>query len=235
MVKRRFPGTKTRRVIKRRRRNRGRGYPRRKGFLNVGKLLPDKTMVTLKYAEDIDLVVPSVGSDYYFRCNSIYDPNQVAIGHQPMGHDEYAMFYDKYCVVGAKLSVRFVAMESNSDTQDENHITNVGVCTIDNMDGIIDPRAFMENNRTTYSVVSPQRPNAVIRKKFSAKRFFGKNKVVDDHTLSASFGNNPSNEAVWQIKAWPASPENIFTRTLALNVMIQYICVLKERKNLGLS
>jgi len=170
------------------------------------------------------------------RCNSIYDPNMSAIGHQPMGHDQYASFYDRYCVVGAKLSVRVVANENSSDTQNQHHITNFGVTTIASSgDSIVDTRAFMENNRTSYGVISPQRPNAKLSKKFSAKRFFGKKKPVDDSTLCSVFGNNPTNEAIWQIKFWPGSPGNLSTRTVSMNLMIQYICILKERKNLGVS
>lgn len=211
----------------------GRRYYAKK-YNNVGTLIADTTKVHMKYAEDINVTVNgTLGADYLFRCNSIHDPNQSGVGHQPLGHDQYANFYKRYTVVGAKITVRFVGGTVSGSTVDPNAITNVGITTIDDTgSSIIQPTEFMENNRTTYGLIQPQRPSHTITKYFSAKEFFGIKNVVDDDTLSAPFGSNPQNGALWQLKFWP-DPNGQSDRRVACNVMIQYVCVLRERMPIG--
>jgi len=201
---------------------------------NVGTLIADSTKIHMKYAEDINVNVGgTLGNNYLFRCNSVFDPNATGAGHQPMGHDQYANFYKRYTVVGAKITVRFCANTVSGSTVDPNAITNVGITTIDDTgSNIISPSEFMENNRTTYGLIQPQRPSHTITKYFSAKEFFGIKNVVDDDTLSAGFGANPQNGALWQLKFWP-DPNGQSDRRVSCNVMIQYICVLRERQPIG--
>lgn len=221
----------------RKKNSRSGGYSGRKYYVkkyqNSGTLIADTTKVVMKYAEDINVTVDgTLGANYLFRCNSIFDPNQSGVGHQPLGRDQYSTFYQRYVVVGSKITVRFMAYETGSDTNDSEHITNVGVSTINSTgDTIIVPSEFMENNRTTYGVICPQKPTRSITKMFSAKNFFGVKNVIDEEDLGADFETNPVNEALWQLKFWPTISG--LSRVVSCNVMIQYICVLRERKNIG--
>jgi len=198
---------------------------------NVGTLIADRTKVIMKYAEDLEVNVDgNIGANYLFRCNSIFDPNQSGVGHQPMGHDQYAQFYNNYTVVGAKITVRFVANENGGDVNNQNHITSVGVSTISNVgDTIIQPSEFMENNRASYGLICPQKPIQTFTKYFSSRDFFGVKSPVNEDTLGAPFGHNPSNGAYWQLKFWPGSATGV-NRSVSVNVMIQYVCVLTERQ-----
>jgi len=210
---------------------------RRKNYVNQGLAIPDKTMVTMKFAQDVNInVAGPTGANYLFRCNSIYDPNQSSVlGGQPLSHDQWEIFYQKYVVVGAKISVRFIADESNTATNSSLDTTNVGITTIKDVgDTITNPVEFMESNRTTYGVICPQKPIHRITKKFSAKKFFGLKNVVDEYDCGALFNANPQNEAFWQIKLWPVDGSST-TRAINMNVMIHYICVLRERSNIGTS
>jgi hypothetical protein len=213
----------------------GRQY-RVKKYASLGTGIPDKTKVIMKYAQDLNVSVDgTVGANWLFRCNSIYDPDQSGAGHQPLTHDQWSNFYQFYTVVGAKITCRFMADENDADTNNQNHMTNVGISTIHSTgDTILSPTEFMENNRTTYGTVCPQKPILGITKKFSAKNFFGYKNVIDETDLGAAFGNNPNNEAFWQLKFWPTLANGV-TRNVSVNVMVQYICVLRERKNVGSS
>lgn len=199
-----------------------------------GTGIPDRTKVIMKYNQDINVTVDgTVGANYLFRCNSIYDPDQSGTGHQPLTHDQWQNFYQFYTVIGAKITCRFVAIEDTDITQAVNASTNVGVTTIHSPgDTILSPAEFMENNRTTYGLVCAQKPITSITKKFSAKNFFGYSKVIDEADLGAAFGSNPANEAFWQLKFWPVNANGV-NRRVAVNIAIQYICVLRERVNVG--
>ncbi len=213
----------------------GRAY-RVKKYAFQGTGIPDKTKVIMKYAQDINVNVDgTVGANYLFRCNSIYDPDQSGAGHQPLTHDQWALFYQFYTVVGAKITCRFMADENGEETNNQNHMTNVGISTIHaTSDTILAPTEFMENNRTTYGTICPQKPILSITKKFSSKNFFGYKNVIDESDIGASFNNNPNNEAFWQLKFWPTLANGV-ARNVSVNVMVQYICILRERRNVGSS
>ncbi len=212
-------------------------YGRRR-FSNVqGTLIPDRTCVTMKYNEDVRIQLPPNGimASYIYRCNSIFDPNLTGIGHQPMGHDQYANFYKKYVVIGSTMTVTFKSFAASQATNDPVTNATVAVTTIQGTSGVIsNPSELLENNRTSYTNLCVQRPYAKITKKFSPKRFFGLTKMLDNEDYGADFGSNPAQDALWQISGYnPTAPGN--PTTLYLNIAIKYICVLRERVNLGLS
>jgi len=233
MPKRKAYPTRRTGGLNRRRYKKRRGI-RRKYSMAAGTLIADRTKVALKYHDDLVINVNGVaGSNYLFRCNSIFDPDQSSTGHQPMGHDQYAMFYDRYCVIGAKLTVTFKSRETTDATNDDDGFVNAGVCIIANPTETITANDdFMENNKATYVQLCPQRPVGKVTKKFSAKRFFGVKNVLDDGIIQSGFGANPANEAYWQLRMWnPTSSTS--NRFVYANIAIQYICVMKERRRIA--
>lgn len=211
--------------------SKGKFYPvalSRKPIVNLGTTIPDTTVVRLKYCDDIKITVAAAGSNYLFRSNSIYDPDNSATGHQPLGHDQWASFYQRYIVTNSKITVTFKQFASGAGQ------TNVGVCLIANVgDTVTNPNDFMENNRTSFGYITEERPIQVISKKFDANKFFGLTNVVDELSCGAAFGSNPVDEAFFQLKMWSADTTSTSTRTVLLNVTLTYDCVLRERKNIG--
>jgi len=73
-----------------------------------------KAGVVLRYTSNKVLTIPNISSAgqvggaaqrYFFRCNSIYDPDQAVGGHQPLGMDQWEAIYNHYEVTSAKISV----------------------------------------------------------------------------------------------------------------------------------
>ena len=57
-----------------------------------------------KYATNVKTA--GVGDPFHvFRMNSIYDPDQTGVGHQPYGHDQLAEIYSRYRVNGFKYEI----------------------------------------------------------------------------------------------------------------------------------
>lgn len=204
-----------------------------------GILIPMRTLVTLKYAQDIEIKVPAqagvVGS-YKFRANSIFDPDftSVVVGHQPMGHDQYANFYQKYVVVGSTITATFRNSSNTSLTSDTSQQYICGITTTTPNQIISNNYELLENNRTSYGKTSPQKPFQVIKKKFKAKKYFGISKILDNKDYGANFGNNPVEQALFELFTYnPIGSEQ--ATPMWVNVMIKYHCVLRDRVNLGLS
>lgn len=200
-----------------------------------GTLIPDRTYVTLKYNEDISLGISAGGlmSNYLFRCNSIFDPNQSGVGHQPLGHDQYANFYKKYMVVASTITCTFKSFDNSETTNADGSNYTVGISTIQDPSGATTSTTeFMENNRTTYSNVCAQAPYTMVHKKFDPIDFFGLDSILDNEKYGADFGSNPEQQAFWQIGVFqPTAPTT--SGRMYVNVAIKYTLALRERVNVG--
>lgn len=101
-----MPGNMNRRnkVSNRKQRNK-RGRPNK--TVSLSTPVPDRIVVNMKYAQSIELTATTTAAYYFFACNDIYDPNITGTGHQPLGHDQWNQFYDRFRVVGfdAKLTL----------------------------------------------------------------------------------------------------------------------------------
>lgn len=70
----------------------------------------------LRYSETVSVSGAAGGiGQYYFRLNSLFDPNLTGAGHQPMYFDQFALMYKRYRVHGCHVTARFV---NKSDTVD---------------------------------------------------------------------------------------------------------------------
>lgn len=78
----------------------------RRSYLKSGGL-PSKKIVKMRYCEQIVLQSTSgtVATQVYWA-NGIYDPNYTGVGHQPLGHDEWAVLYNNYKVLRSNIKVQ---------------------------------------------------------------------------------------------------------------------------------
>jgi hypothetical protein len=56
-------------------------------------------------------------STYQFRVNSIFDPDYTGVGHQPLGHDQWATFYNRSRVRGCSYTVTFTNLSSTEEVE----------------------------------------------------------------------------------------------------------------------
>lgn len=74
----------------------------------VRRTLPDYTFVAFNYHECVNVpFATTFGGAYRYKLNSLFDPNESGTGHQPLGRDQYAPFFQKYRVFASRMSVRF--------------------------------------------------------------------------------------------------------------------------------
>lgn len=117
---------------------RKRGGKRNKATTTIVKSpgFSDQCFVKLKYSEDIHIFDGVSAAKFYtFRGNSLYDPNLTAIGHQPLYFDQYCLIYEKYRVLGAKISCRVIngtsavaqyfVLEAGTDQNISNNVTRL--------------------------------------------------------------------------------------------------------------
>jgi len=67
---------------------------------------PAKIRARLRYNEVVAMdSAAGAPAHYFFRANSLYDPNYTGAGHQPNGFDQLSLLYHHYKVVSAVISM----------------------------------------------------------------------------------------------------------------------------------
>lgn len=97
--------------------NLGKQYKKRKaraGSMRLYKTVPTGNPVPEKFNAKLSycsIIALNGGifttADYYFRCNSLFDPDYTGGGHQPMGFDQLMALYKKFVVNKAKIMCHF--------------------------------------------------------------------------------------------------------------------------------
>lgn len=193
---------------------------------------PDSMIVKMKYGSVVK-IQPGIGlsATHVFSANSIFDPDRTAVGHQPLGHDEYAIFYNHATVLGSRIKVRFVPTSAASATG--NALVSIALQADDTASAIITTQ-MIERSGVNWRVMGTSYANAgncVLTKNFSAKRFFGVDDVKDNTNLRGTFGANPADQAYYHVSAAPTELAASASEVDCI-VEIEYIALLSERKAL---
>lgn len=191
--------------------------------LNIKSCQPQKKMVKLVYCDNIELsagtTVPAI---YTFRLNSIYDPDHSGTGHQPMGHDQWATFYDHYSVLSCKITMVWTTTDYTYAVVAFPHdiASPAGTYYTD----------FAENSDAKIDVMTPDDGPHYMTYYWSAKKYFGvpSSSIIGDSKYSALFHANPSEQAYYTIGALSKTTAG----TAYCTVKIEYVCMLTEPKTL---
>lgn len=194
---------------------------------------PITKIVKMRYVDTIRMD-PAAGASatHRFRANSINDPDITGAGHQPLGHDQWAAFYNHYVVLGSKITCKFIA-ESTSQTSslcalytsDDEFTPNTAIVTIEQ--GLAKWRSgvLSTDGQSSMRVVNT----------YSAKKFFNLTDVKDNVTrVGAYFENNPSDGAVYTLQY---AALNLLSDLAAIQVLvtIEYTVSVSEPKSLAQS
>lgn len=164
----------------------------------MGLGFPKRVQMTHKYNDIIRVntgVAGQTGS-YNFRCNSLFDPNQTATGHQPMYFDQLAAIYDHYTVIGAKINLRIF----KADTTGAGVYTNAVVgCYINDDSSLVSTNinTLCEHTQNRTRVVSLDKP-AFFTLKWSAKKTFG-GSILGNDNLQGTATTNPTEESYFTL------------------------------------
>lgn len=185
----------------------------------------DSMFVRLKYSEDIHINDGVSASKLYtYRGNSLFDPNLTGVGHQPMYFDQYALIYEKYRVMGAKISIRaingtssvaqYLILEAGTDQNLSNNVTRL-----------------LEQSRSSISRIVPaysQSPT-YIKRYTSTRKACG---LTKSQIYDADFGADTtgSPQQLWYFNIIAAAIDSLSPADLYLMVSITYYCQFYDRK-----
>lgn len=161
---------------------------------------PDNKIVKMRYCTPFAIDTGGGYAEHVLRANSIFDPDFTGGGHQPLGHDEWAQFYNNYTVLGSKITVRAINPLTTSGYA---LVWGVMVVSESSPSGT-SYTTLIEQGKSKYRMMQGEPTGNVpqsLSMNFSTKKWFNVQDVKDNvATLGAAFGANPTNQgyyAVW--------------------------------------
>lgn len=204
----------------------------RKGYTGntIQTARPQRMLAKLPYFTNGQLYNASgLFQTQMMNLNSIYDPDRTGIGHQPLGHDQWNTWYNRYRVFKVDYIITFNNLDE-SQAAIISVINQNGIPTYTDVAAFEQPGAFV---RTVAPVSGANRTE--VKGSVYLPRLNGKTssayKANDD--TQAVFGASPSEVLTQAITVAPvidASPVNI-----AYTIKYMYHIEMFDPKNLELS
>lgn len=118
------------------------------------------------------------------KANSLNDPAGALVNNLPLYTDQYAALYQKYIVLGSKLTFKpYRAVGTGMDV--------VGIHLADNSTSLADHDYYREQSRTRSIMLTDQKPSGTVSLKYSGKKFWKLINIKDDSEQEASFSTTP--------------------------------------------
>lgn len=183
--------------------------------------------LTLPYRETISFGGLATPQMYIFRGNGPYDPNQTGTGQQPVGWDNYLVFYDTSYAVGSQIRITFFNTGSTVPVQ-----IAITPTAQNNTLSTYDAARMMPHTRHTVCDGSTKggRSYQTLTHSMSVLGFFGGNFDRDYLAIGQSV---PGKQFYWSISL--QSADQVTTLTGILQIDIYYDIIFQDRKSVPFS
>lgn len=231
----------------------GRSFKRRFTSGTSTTLIPratmaDRTMLKLPYATEYLLTLGGIGAPAQFtiRGNSLFDPEVIVGGRQPFGFDQYAAFYQRYCVIGSSCMLQASpAGDASAAPNGFNSVyrlnlwptassvatlgsgfTNVGA------NAPVAEQPYGKTRLISVNSLGAAGGAAIVKNYMSTQKMFGVSStaVMGDLQYSALVSANPSVEWFWNISLEDSvGTFSTATGRFYVYVRVVYYAVMQER------
>jgi len=151
--------------------------------LRVG--FPANRVIKMDYVElfDVASVYGSLAK-YQFKLNSSFDPNHTGTGHQPMGFDQWSLFYNHYVVESCSYEIAVLSSDPSTGSQLAIHLS----------DDATVPTVFTElvELGATAALWGPYTPAHIFRGTVHMGKFFNRSDIAADDQLRAPVNADPA-------------------------------------------
>lgn len=200
-------------------------------YKKISQPVPDTMTTSLVYESNYATTITSINnlSHYTYRLSSVFDPDYTAVGHQPLGFDQWANFYERYVVKGAKVYITAKDTNNNADTM-------IGLTATINEE--ISPsnqiQAVREQPNSKVMILGNKSTLAqTMVMKYSPRKLFGYKDTADADYLIAEVDSNPEKNAFLHISLEELDP-NPGTRNGKIEVRVRIEYLVQFRGNVEL-
>jgi hypothetical protein len=185
---------------------------------------PPTLLTKLRYVDTYALISTAGSlSKQTFYVNSIYDPDNSGVGHQPLYHDTYTSIYDQYAVVNTKMIIQYQSLAASTSMV-------IGAVIDDDNTSSTTPTTLMEQNLGKHLLLPPlygSLSNRTISMLWDCKKHLGIDPFTSQ-TYKTAVGNNPTEAAALVIWSVPADGASI--ATTQVQVTMEFTVLFTELK-----
>lgn len=209
----------------RRRRNLKKVVRKRRPQVNVNRSLQpfsQRYICKMKYATQLTNSGPGGAgwSTYRFNLNSIYDPDQTGLGHQPYGHDTLQAMYNRYRVIKCNYTISAISTGSTSGNQ----YTVCAALPSNEVHSISTLADAQESPKCKFITQAPNSGLKVLKGSVYLPSMMGRSKsqYMSDDRYQATYGASPHELAILNIYTGllNGAAETVTTQ---LNVVLEYV------------
>lgn len=200
---------------------------------------PTNQVVKMRYSNwtNFPLNTGNSYSEFTVRAASINAPDIVpnANSHQALGHDQWAVFYERYVVLGSRITITGI---SNNSSAGGNIL--LGVYLADqSATAAINPHQLIEQGKCNYTNMGNGNAGQLVRKivnmNYSAKKWHNVTNVKDADNLEANFGANPADQAYFHIFCGCSDMVALTNGSVTIQYKVDYIVLVKDPLELAQS
>jgi len=195
-----------------------------------GTIAPQALEIVLTYCTDYVTQTPVTNiDDRLFRLNSIYSPHispNTPTGHQPLGHDEYVFFYNRYRVMKCHVEVEWYGAYATG--------LLFGLHGSNSASAITDSGLFAEYQGSVTKVFCEPSGRIKLSKTYDLAKLTGVTKAqyLADDAYQAQVGTNPTSTAALHVMTHCPTASEI---NYAFRIKMYYTVVFFDNNDLGRS
>lgn len=179
---------------------------------------PTNVTTTLRYADVVTLSPGGVVSKHVFSMNSLFDPDVTATGHQPFFYDQLTTQYNKYVVLGAKLTAQFMRRKIMATTSTGTLVVGTVGDNNGTTSGTLSTLMELNTGNSMLMPIQDGGPSSVVLYQFySPEKSLGIDR--EDDTVSALVTASPSKQ--WYATVW-AQDTGDDLGSVSVKVQIEY-------------
>jgi len=195
---------------------------------------PKTLRVKFPYADEIFLTPGLSGAYHLFRANDLYDPDYTATGHQPLGFDQYMLFYQHFVIVSSKIVVQMIGSNTEPLAGAYVFAIRLGATTTTHTTY----SAFAEDpwSRWTLCAAAPY-GHARLELQYHAADFYGEDfdTILSNPSFWGTTAASPTEDTYFQIALLSVAPGVVTAVEAPIYVHIEYEAELFEPKLLAQS
>lgn len=190
---------------------------------------PDRVFTELKYAQlqSTGNITKGAAYEYFFRGNSVFDPDFTGTGAQPTYFDNFSPLYLRYRVHASKITVRAVCDSTNSAS------FTICVSPVDLSTGYSTLADYQAGPYTKYKQVAFATSTQTVTNFMTTKKKFGFKTIADEEDMASLCSTNPAEVWYWGICI--DGTDSTSTIKAALDIQIKYYVEFFDRADQNMS
>lgn len=184
--------------------------------------LPESVIMKHKYADSFSFASGATPHTQFFRLNSMYDPDQSGVGHQPYYYDQMTPLYNRCIVYGCHVKLKATCGTNQAIVGFKDQIDTSAISTA--VDACERPNA-------KYALLNNGAKGAYLSKYFPINKLFGVTKSMvlnGEMDFSHDASGNPLRQ--WYLQIFAQNPDSSTATNIQYTIELIYYTKWIDRK-----